>query len=179
MVATKHWGSSAWRFIHALTVAYPTTPSHEDELYRAQIIRCLQNLAMPCKPCTAEYTTSISLPQLRAIAESDDSEQKKRDSLIRWGIQLHNNVNAKLGKPVQRLAIQDIESRFSSDGSDATPEAPRYSAGSYSNSKIALYAGAGLVVLAGLYLFSRRCAASGPTAPVSRFRYPLPRRPVL
>lgn len=87
------WGKCAWDFIHLITLGYPTNPTESDMYNYSQFIYDLQNV-LPCSKCRANLRRHI-----QSLPLTYDS-MKNRDSLVKWGIDLHNIVNHELGKPM-------------------------------------------------------------------------------
>lgn len=73
-----------------MTFAYPETPSQENQEAALSLFMSLRHM-IPCGDCCGHYCSEIrkSPPQVQS-----------RDSLSRWLVDLHNSVNARLGKPM-------------------------------------------------------------------------------
>lgn len=88
---TNVWGSSAWRFIHSVTLAYPEEPTREDRQKYKEFFESLCYV-LPCEKCCFNYRKELQEFNLDKALES-------RESLSKWGVDLHNSVNRRLHKP--------------------------------------------------------------------------------
>jgi hypothetical protein len=89
------WGPAAWRLIHLAAAAYPENPTKEIRRQYELFFRALEHV-LPCAGCRAGYRQLIdgAVPLTKAVFAN-------RLSLFEWTVQLHNAVNAKLGKEVR------------------------------------------------------------------------------
>jgi hypothetical protein len=90
MVAIDHWGPYLWGFIHTITVIdeYDNVQQNKHVMEK---LRAIQNV-IPCPTCVHKYQSSLK--QLDLI----DVREPMR--LFYWSVDLHNTVNARLGKPL-------------------------------------------------------------------------------
>jgi mitochondrial FAD-linked sulfhydryl oxidase len=89
------WGPSGWKFLHAITFAYPEKPTLLEKKRYLIFFKSLRHV-LPCPVCSAEYarkTRTLSLKQM-----------KDRDTLSRWLVKVHNQVNFKLGKRIVKYS---------------------------------------------------------------------------
>ena len=86
------WGPPAWTFLHTVTYNYPENPTDDDKRNFYNFFMSLQHV-LPCNKCKAHYQQNI---QKYDLSESLDS----RENLVKWLIDLHNDVNRDNGKPV-------------------------------------------------------------------------------
>ncbi len=86
------WGPSAWRFLHAMSFAYPEDPSAEHKQAVLNLFASLKYL-LPCGDCCAHYCSSFDSDSLKKSLGS-------RDDLSKWLVEFHNSVNIRLGKPM-------------------------------------------------------------------------------
>jgi len=86
------WGPPAWTFLHTVTYNYPENPTDNDKRNFYNFFMSLQHV-LPCNKCKAHYQQNI---QKYDLSESLDS----RENLVKWLIDLHNDVNRDNGKPV-------------------------------------------------------------------------------
>ena len=86
------WGPPAWTFLHTVTYNYPENPTDDDKRNFYNFFMSLQHV-LPCNKCKAHYRQNI---QKYDLSESLDS----RENLVKWLIDLHNNVNKDNGKPI-------------------------------------------------------------------------------
>lgn len=87
----KIWGRHAWNFIHLVTLEYPVYPTEEDKRNYYQFFHSLQYV-LPCEKCRINFATHLQKYPL------DDYVLSSRDNLVKWAIDLHNEVNRQLGK---------------------------------------------------------------------------------
>ena len=86
----RHWGNHLWGFIHTVCII-DYNDNYETNL---TVLTCLQNLlpVIPCPKCKREYAEYLKkLPLL---------DLREPMILFYWSVDLHNAVNAKLGKPL-------------------------------------------------------------------------------
>jgi hypothetical protein len=88
---TSIWGPSAWKFLHAITFAYPEEPSEEHKEAVKQLFHSLK-LLLPCGDCCSHYCHSVD-------ADRIEPHLKSRETLSKWLHEFHNKVNARLNKP--------------------------------------------------------------------------------
>ncbi len=84
------WGPHFWNTLHLTTFAYPDNPNDADKLAYKNFYLSFGG-ALPCYNCSISclnYTNGCDI----------NSALMNRDSLIKWGFNLHNIVNEKLGK---------------------------------------------------------------------------------
>jgi hypothetical protein len=83
------WGKFMWGLLHTITVL-----DCVDNDERAH--RCVQQLvalkgAIPCGRCADHYQTWLDKLPARDVTKSME--------LFRWSVDLHNSVNARIGRP--------------------------------------------------------------------------------
>lgn len=88
---TSIWGPSAWRFLHAVTFAYPEQPTEEHKQAAKNLFESLRYL-LPCGECCNHYCGGLDRHSIEPHLDS-------RASLSKWLHAMHNRVNARLGKP--------------------------------------------------------------------------------
>jgi hypothetical protein len=86
------WGPFYWHVIHIVALGYPKTPTYSDKKAAKEFFESLQFL-LPCSVCRKHYTQHF---QNNPITPALDT----RDALIKWTIDIHNQVNKMLNKPV-------------------------------------------------------------------------------
>ena len=89
---TQYWGKSGWKFLHAITYAYPDQPSKEDKAAMSNLFQLLC-LVLPCKKCQEHWAENLKKYPVEPHLDS-------RESLTKWLIDMHNRVNQQTGKPV-------------------------------------------------------------------------------
>jgi hypothetical protein len=96
------WGPPAWTFLHTITLAYPEYPTAAEKKSMVAFFNSLTDI-LPCHVCQRHYQKYL---RQNPVETSVDT----KDSLVKWLVQLHNQVNVSLSKPVLDLptAIQNI-----------------------------------------------------------------------
>jgi hypothetical protein len=87
----SNWGPAGWKFLHAITRAYPDKPSEMTKKRYLTFFKSIQYV-LPCPVC-----------QIGFASESKDlkmSTLKNRQTLVKWLITVHNRINKKLGKKI-------------------------------------------------------------------------------
>ena len=86
------WGPPLWYKMHMKTFNYPDVPTNKDKL---NIIRYFKNIPnqIPCEKCIRHYKRELIINPIENVVHS-------KQSLIKWLIDLHNKVNARLNKPI-------------------------------------------------------------------------------
>ena len=86
------WGPPLWREMHLKSFSYPNFPRLED---KSRISRYFNNIIhrLPCEKCKIHYETELYVNPVEFNVDS-------REEISRWLVNLHNNVNIRLGKPV-------------------------------------------------------------------------------
>ena len=88
-----HWGSHAWYFLHSVTLVYPNNPTISEKNQIKRFFTELQN-TLPCLKCREHYKQNlIKRPITLKVLSS-------RTTMSCWLIDLHNDVNRMLKKPV-------------------------------------------------------------------------------
>ena len=87
------WGKDLWRSLHRITYAYPDNPSSEDQQNANIFFSTIGNL-LPCEKCRLNYKKHLKKYPI------NDNVLANRDSLMNWLIDIHNETNKILGKPV-------------------------------------------------------------------------------
>jgi hypothetical protein len=94
------WGPPAWNFLHTITFNYPDNPTNEDKQNYFTFFNSLKHV-LPCEKCKKHYKeNSINL--------KDNLNSK--DDLVKWLIDIHNNVNIKNDKSVWSYA--DVYNKY-------------------------------------------------------------------
>lgn len=86
-----NWGKPGWKFLHAVTFAYPSHPDLKTKLRYRRFFKTLKYV-LPCPACRSEYAKSVQ--------HLGNKQMKNMKSLSRWLVDVHNKVNVKLGKKV-------------------------------------------------------------------------------
>ena len=89
---TKKWGKHGWIFLHYVTFNYPINPTQQDIDNYYDFFYSLK-FVLPCEICKKHYSNNLLKHNLIGAL-------KTRNTLIRWLIDIHNNINYELGKPI-------------------------------------------------------------------------------
>jgi len=85
------WGPHGWKFIHYVTIGYPSNPTNDIKKQYLEFFTALQYV-IPCSICGNNFKQHLKeYPLTDAIL----SNKKK---FIDWGIQMHNLVNISNNK---------------------------------------------------------------------------------
>jgi hypothetical protein len=99
-LTTSAWGPGAWLFLHSITLAYPENPTEQDK-ERIKAFFLTLGEVLPCRYCRENFIRHI-----RKLPIQCDS----RTDLVLWLIDIHNQVNEMLKKPIltREEALQKI-----------------------------------------------------------------------
>ena len=86
------WGPIFWHTIHVTALSYPSEPTYAQKRAAKEFYESLAQL-IPCPVCREHYQTHL---QKMPISPHLD----RREDLFRWTVDLHNEVNKMLGKPI-------------------------------------------------------------------------------
>ena len=86
----KVWGSSAWLFLHTITLDYPDEPTKEDkEKYREFFISL--SYVIPWETCKEHYLETIRKFPINL---------ESKETLTKWLHNIHNQVNLRNNKEI-------------------------------------------------------------------------------
>lgn len=85
------WGPFFWHTIHIVALGYPKNPSYTDKKSAKEFYESLAFL-LPCGICKEHYKTHLQAHPITPYLDS-------RADLMKWTIEIHNEVNKMLGKP--------------------------------------------------------------------------------
>jgi len=83
-------GRATWTYLHSVAAYYPEKPTKKQQKDMQSFLRIFSEF-YPCKPC-AKYL-------VKELKEHPPQVETK-SALSVWVCQLHNEVNARLGKPI-------------------------------------------------------------------------------
>jgi hypothetical protein len=93
VITQKTWGPYGWKFMHMVALAYPNNPTNEDKENYKTFFTILSNI-LPCQMCAEHYKKNlVNFPLTDLILSS-------RDTLLKWTIDVHNEVNRSIGKKI-------------------------------------------------------------------------------
>ncbi len=87
------WGPHGWKFIHYITLGYPSNPTAKDKEQYYDFFMNLANV-IPCSVCESHFKEHLNITPL------DDDALSSRENLMAWGITMHNHVNARNNKKI-------------------------------------------------------------------------------
>ena len=87
------WGPHGWKFIHFITMGYPDEPTIEDKKTYKNFFEMLGNV-IPCRICGDHYKSHLKKHPI------DNEILRNKESLMKWGVNIHNIVNKNNGKKV-------------------------------------------------------------------------------
>lgn len=84
------WGPLFWKTMHIVSLGYNPEPSKQEQDDAIRFFKSLETM-LPCNICRSHYSQFMrEMPIEQAVGS--------RDTLIYWVFQIHNKVNAHLGK---------------------------------------------------------------------------------
>lgn len=86
------WGSSMWFSLHTITMSYPDQPTYVEQKDYKNFFISLQYV-IPCKVCKRNYQRHLKEHPI-------DDHLKSKKKLVYWMIDIHNMVNAEIGKKI-------------------------------------------------------------------------------
>jgi hypothetical protein len=86
------WGPKLWFVIHTFALNYPDNPTYENKRVMEEFFNNLKH-SIPCQTCRIHYSQRL---QNNPIMNYLDNKQ----SLFKYTIDLHNQVNKSLGKKI-------------------------------------------------------------------------------
>ena len=86
------WGSHLWFSLHTITFSYPLNPSNKDKEYYKNFFHSMQHV-IPCSICKKNYKRHL-------IEHPIDDHLNSRKKIVYWLIDIHNMVNAEIGKKI-------------------------------------------------------------------------------
>ncbi len=93
MPGPEIWGPHGWKFIHYITLGYPSNPTNKDKEEYYDFFMNLANV-IPCSICENHFKEHLKITPL------DDDALSSRENLMAWGITMHNHVNARNSKKI-------------------------------------------------------------------------------
>ena len=89
---TSIWGPPCWETFHSITFGYPIKPTEEQKNDYLNFFVFFGKV-LPCSYCRISYAEFIKEPGTFL----DMKTMESRETLTKWGFELHNRVNKKLG----------------------------------------------------------------------------------
>lgn len=96
------WGSSMWFSLHTISMNYPNFPKDKDKLEYKNFFESLQ-FVIPCAVCKKNY--------IRHLKEHPiDNHLNTKRELVYWLIDMHNMVNAEIGK--KQMSYESVIQKY-------------------------------------------------------------------
>ena len=92
-ISPEEWGSSAWKFMHYITIAYPDNPTNIDKQNMKSFFSSINNI-LPCEKCRLNFSRHLITYPL------NNETLSSRFNLVNWLINIHNEVNKLNGKKI-------------------------------------------------------------------------------
>lgn len=92
-IGPEFWGPPAWKFLHIVALAYPENPNEYEKQSYKNFYTIIKDI-LPCKLCGEHYTQHLKNYPL------DDIILSSRENLVKWTIDIHNEVNKLNNKTV-------------------------------------------------------------------------------
>ena len=89
----EKWGPAVWTHMHVYSFTYPGKANSRDR-ERAREFISLVPFTLPCGNCGHHFAVAIT--EKRPLT---DAVLAGREPFSRWLVDLHNDVNRRLGKP--------------------------------------------------------------------------------
>lgn len=83
-------GRANWRYVHARAASYPDSPPLEVQMKEADWVKAF-TVTYPCKICARDFVS---------ICERTPPVVLSKNIYEKWWIQVHNEVNRDLAKPL-------------------------------------------------------------------------------
>jgi hypothetical protein len=101
------WGPPSWVFLHSITMNYPSKPSSDDKKKIYKFFDALKYV-LPCDSCSKNLQRHIKKRPL------SDRVLRSRNTLMRWLIDIRNDINKENKKPVIPVAdaIKKLEDMY-------------------------------------------------------------------
>ena len=84
------WGSTLWFSLHTITMNYPNNPTYAEKKDYKNFFISLEHV-IPCSVCRKNYQRHLKEHPI-------DNHLESRRKLVYWLIDIHNMVNAEIGK---------------------------------------------------------------------------------
>ena len=101
---TSIWGPGMWHYLHTISFNYPVHPTRHDKTHYRNFILNLKH-TLPCGKCRANLVENFKKLPLKM------KYMKNRDSFSRYIYDLHELINAMLGKK-SGLTYEIVRERY-------------------------------------------------------------------
>ena len=86
------WGPKLWFVIHTIALNYPNNPTYEDKRVMEEFFNNLKSI-IPCDKCRIHYRQRLERNPIINYLDN-------KESIFRYTINLHNQVNKSLNKKI-------------------------------------------------------------------------------
>tara|TARA_B110000285_G_C14987557_1_gene544618 strand:+ start:499 stop:963 length:465 start_codon:yes stop_codon:yes gene_type:complete len=103
------WGPKLWFVIHTLALNYPDNPTYEDKRVMEEFFNNLK-YTIPCEKCRIHYRQRLERDPIINYLDN-------KESIFRYTINLHNQVNKSLGKKIYTYeeVVQFYKEQYNKD----------------------------------------------------------------
>ena len=111
------WGPHGWKFLHFIAMAYPNEPTDEDKQKYLTFFTLVGDL-LPCQLCIDNYKKHL------LIFPITDEVLSSKINLLKWSIDMHNEVNKDNNKKVYTYneAIALISNNYNEEQKKVEPK---------------------------------------------------------
>jgi len=92
-----------WKYLHYLSFIYPLNPSEENKKSVKKLLKNMENEGLSCPNCRIHFRKFLEKKDRNKIVSS-------KENLIDFFIDLHNDVNNRLGKGI--LSKEDVKELY-------------------------------------------------------------------
>ena len=92
-----------WKYLHYLSFIYPLNPSEENKNSVKKLLKNMENEGLSCPNCRIHFRKFLEKKDRNKIVSS-------KENLIDFFIDLHNDVNNRLGKGI--LSKEDVKELY-------------------------------------------------------------------
>ena len=89
----EKFGPYFWKIIHMISFEYPNNPTRKEKTDHINFILSLQFI-LPCKQCRHNLSKTLKRMKFK------ETDMKNKNTFSRFCVDLHNEVNKELGKPI-------------------------------------------------------------------------------
>ena len=95
MSSITSWGPKAWGLLHTCSFTYPVNPTWEDRYHNFNFLKSFAEV-IPCMKCKKHFKETLS-----TLSGPSDRMFDSREAYSRWLVDIHNEVNQRLGKKLR------------------------------------------------------------------------------
>ena len=102
---TSVWGPPLWHALHTISFNYPVHPDRDTRKKYYRFMRSLGDV-LPCRYCRDNYAGNIQ------ALKFGSRHLRNRETFSKYVFDLHQHVNAMLGKPENGLSYEKVRRRY-------------------------------------------------------------------